>query len=93
MSDPTDTWRENREPGWTEDIGYVLQNILQSHHYLTGVPGLKRPNDPGWNPCTCGWEGYWSDYEPHVADLLRAAVQDRLRLIRDEIHAIREDTP
>lgn len=65
-----DAWRDNREPGWQHDIGYRLQRVLTRHTYLHG--NLR--SEVGWHPCVCGWEGYWSDFEPHVADFLRAEV-------------------
>ena len=69
-------WRENREPGWFRDIGYALQDVLTAHRYDYKRKGSK-PDDPGWHECTCGWEGYWSSFHPHVADHLRACVTDR----------------
>jgi hypothetical protein len=72
-------WRANRAPGWTKDIGYALQTIVRSHRYEVRLPGAK-PEDPGWHPCSCGWEGYWSAFEPHVADELRALVAERFEL-------------
>ncbi len=65
-----DHWRSNRAPGWTHDIGYALQDVMRAHRYELQEKGSK-PDDPGWHPCTCGWEGYWSSFEPHVADELR----------------------
>ena len=64
-------WRKGREPGWTRDIGYRLQDELQRHSYRYDRP---KPDDPGWNYCTCGWEGYWCEFNPHVADHLREVV-------------------
>ena len=69
-----DEWRLNRERGWTKDIGYALQHVVRTHRYYEGRKGSK-PNDPGWNECECGWAGYWCEFEPHVADELRAVVQ------------------
>lgn len=67
-------WRWNRERGWFHDIGYTLQDVLRTHRYDTRTKGSK-PDDPGWHECSCGaWEGYWSDFHPHVADHLRAVV-------------------
>lgn len=63
-------WRLNREKGWQKDIGYLLQDGIRSHRYEDRRIG-SRPTDPGWHPCSCGWEGYWSSFEPHVADGLR----------------------
>jgi hypothetical protein len=71
-----DAWRENRGPGWYEDIGYQLQDVIRGHRYEYGRKGSK-PADPGWHECSCGWEGYWSAFEPHVADHLRAALEGR----------------
>lgn len=36
--------------------------------------GHPTPGKPGWHHCTCGWEGYWSGFHPHVTDHLRAVV-------------------
>jgi hypothetical protein len=67
------TWRENRERGWYRDIGYRIQSEMGRHYYDTRSKGAK-PDDPGWHACRCGWEGYWSGYDSHVADHLRALV-------------------
>ena len=75
-------WRENREPGWTKDIGYQLEGVLIEHVYLVHAPVIKA-GDPGWHPCSCGWEGYWSSFNEHVADHLRAVVDERLQDVRD----------
>lgn len=69
-------WRENRERGWTGDLGYALQDVIRGHRYRYDRKGSK-PLDPGWHECDCGWAGYWSSYEPHVADELRAVVAAR----------------
>lgn len=66
-------WRANREPGWSRDIGYSFQDVLGAHHYDLFDKG-SRPTDPGWHTCRCGWEGYWIDFHPHVADHLRGVV-------------------
>jgi hypothetical protein len=66
-----DAWRESREPGWYRDVGYALQDALRLHLYDYRRKGEK-PDDPGWHECTCGtWQGYWSGWQPHVADHLR----------------------
>src|SRR5690554_2077631 len=67
------SWRTNRAKGWTKDLGYVIQDQLRRHDYLIGRKGEK-PDDPGWNECRCGWEGYWSGFHPHVADHIREAL-------------------
>lgn len=65
------TWRQNRSPGWTKDVGYALQDEVRRHHYDLRNCGSK-PGSPGWHACTCGqWEGYWSGFHPHVTDHLR----------------------
>lgn len=66
-------WRRQRGPDWQHDVGYQLQDVLRAHRYDYDRKGSK-PDDPGWHACTCGWEGYWSSFHPHVADHLRAAV-------------------
>ena len=74
---PVDQWRDNRESGWYTDIGYALEGVLRKHQYNYKATNSK-PDDPGWHACTCGdWEGYWSDFEPHVADHLRALVKEK----------------
>lgn len=67
-------WREDRGQGWYKDFGYALQRVLNQHIYNSHLIGAERPDDPGWHPCRCGWEGYYSDFHPHVADYLRATV-------------------
>lgn len=74
LMDDLSAWRENRDGKWFRDIGYALQDVLQGHRYEIRKKGSK-PDDPGWHECSCGaWEGYWSDFHPHVADHLRAVV-------------------
>lgn len=74
VEDGAGAWRESRQPGWFHDIGYALQDVLHSHRYEFAKKGVK-PDDPGWHECSCGeWQGYWSGFEPHVADHLRAVV-------------------
>lgn len=63
-------WRQNREKGWQKDIGYLLQDVVRSHRYELWENGTEK-SGTGWHPCSCGWEGYWSSFEPHVADELR----------------------
>lgn len=75
-------WRENRGPLWYTDIGYVLQDILRDHRYQAHIPSMKH-GDPGWHACTCGWEGYWSEFDGHVANYLRAAVASRMENVLD----------
>lgn len=67
-------WREDRSKYYFQDIGYLLQHVVRSHRYESRNRGTQRLNDPGWHPCSCGWEGYWHGFEPHVADELRALV-------------------
>lgn len=57
-------------PGGTDDVGYALQDVLNTHRYVYERKGSK-PDDPGWHECTCGWEGYWSGFHNHVANHLR----------------------
>jgi hypothetical protein len=93
VEDALSDWRESREPGWYKDIGYALQSVLQSHRYTYKRKGSK-PDDPGWHECSCGdWEGYWSSFEPHVADRLRevvAPVVSNLQAARSALAACRE---
>lgn len=69
-------WREERGPGWARDIGYRLQETLGRHSTTNYANRGSKPNDPGWHSCTCGWEGYWTDFHPHLADELRELVAD-----------------
>ncbi|MCT7373219.1 hypothetical protein A7R75_29955 [Mycolicibacterium llatzerense] len=66
-------WRELRNDGWYNDIGYQMQDEIRRHTYLTTGPRTKL-DDPGWNRCTCGWQGYWCEFHPHVTDQLRELV-------------------
>jgi hypothetical protein len=48
---------------------------LRRHHYDLSDRGSK-PDDPGWHRCDpCGWEGYWCDWQPHVAEHIVAALE------------------
>lgn len=76
------SWRLNREKGWQYDIGYLLQDVVRSHRYELWENGTEK-SGTGWHPCSCGvWEGYWPDFEPHVADELRKILVDQ-QLIQD----------
>lgn len=47
-----------------------MASILNLHRFEMGKLDKKgsKPEDPGWWECMCGtWEGYWSDYNKHVA--------------------------
>jgi len=60
--------REHRSP--TEAEWPVLEELREHiYQYWLAGPGGK-PGDPGWHPCRCGWEGYWSAWQPHVAQAL-----------------------
>lgn len=86
--DGAGAWRENREFGWYRDIGYELQKVIQTHRYRYDAKGEK-PDDPGWHECSCGgWAGYWSGFEPHVADHLRALMMKKVPQvsIKEEIN-------
>jgi hypothetical protein len=50
------------EPYWS-----VLET-MQKHVYDYDSKG-SRPDSPGWHTCRgCSWEGYWSGFQPHVAE-------------------------
>jgi hypothetical protein len=73
-----DGWRDTREFGWYNDVGYQFQDVLNRHIYESWKPGVKtKQDDPGWHPCRCGWEGYWAMYHNHVANHLRKALTDK----------------
>jgi hypothetical protein len=46
---------------------------LRGHRYDTSDRASK-PHDPGWHACSCGWEGYWCDWQPHVAEQIAAVL-------------------
>ena len=48
----------------------VVLDVLDAHRYL--YDGVA----PGWNSCSCGWQGYWSQFNPHVADCVVEALGD-----------------
>jgi hypothetical protein len=81
-----EAWRDNREPGWFNDLGYKFDDILNSHRYEYDLKGA-RPDDPGWHECSCGWEGYWHGFNDHVANELRAAVTGPGGSVRTEFSA------
>lgn len=53
---------------------WPILDVIRAHRFETHRRGNDRPEDPGWHPCRCGWEGYWSDFEPHVATHVAEAV-------------------
>lgn len=56
---------------------WAVLDELRRHDYDYRNKGEK-PDDPGWHACRCGWEGYWCDYQPHVAERITIAL-DALR--------------
>lgn len=52
---------------------WAVLDTLRGHLYDYRSRGSK-PDDPGWHPCSCGWEGYWCDWQPHVAEQIVAAL-------------------
>lgn len=51
------------------DRVWALQHIISGHRYEDRTRTTTKPDDPGWHACRCGeWEGYWSDYNHHVAE-------------------------
>jgi hypothetical protein len=57
-----------------EQPEWLVLTALRRHLYVYGDKGSK-PSDPGWHVCSCGsWEGYWSGYQPHVAEQIVAAL-------------------
>lgn len=73
MSDPTAPQPENAEK--EEGVHWAILSTLRQHRYDIHDRASK-PTDPGWHACSCGWEGYWSDWHPHVADRIRALFPD-----------------
>jgi hypothetical protein len=66
--DPVKPWLE---PTW------LILTELRRHRYDYGGKGTK-PADPGWHVCACeAWEGYWCDYQPHVAEQVDTALAPR----------------
>jgi hypothetical protein len=59
---------------------WTVLDILRRHSYDYRNKGAK-PHDPGWHACSCGWEGYWCDYQPHVAQQITGAL-DAPRRVR-----------
>ena len=46
---------------------WAILDELRKHYYDIRLKGSK-PDDPGWHECSCGWEGYWCSWQPHVAE-------------------------
>lgn len=57
----------------------MLDEVRQ-HYYDVFAKGTK-PDDPGWHSCRCGWQGYWCDYEPHVAERIVGALRESAFLV------------
>lgn len=49
------------------DKEYIILTALRKHQYRYNAK-TRRPDDPGWNACDCGWEGYWCDFHPHLTE-------------------------
>lgn len=65
----------------------AILEALYAHQYDTAKKGSK-PDDPGWHACSCGWEGYWCNWQPHLADVLNgaaAALVESLSVERDRL--------
>lgn len=71
---------------------WVVLDAIRAHHYHYSNKGSK-PDDPGWHVCSCGWEGYWCDWQPHVAEriteALASADMPRLERVMERVHAKR----
>lgn len=48
---------------------YASLDALTAHVYRYDAP-TSRPDNPGWNACSCGWEGYWCEFHPHLASVI-----------------------
>lgn len=65
---------QNRTPGERRSVTeWTVLTGLRNHRYDIGAKGSK-PDDPGWHVCSCGWEGYWCDWQPHVAEQIIVAL-------------------
>jgi hypothetical protein len=63
----TDRWTDLSK----DDEYWAVLTVLRKHRYdYTKNATSSRPGDPGWNVCDCGWEGYWCNFQPHVAEEL-----------------------
>lgn len=80
-----DEWRVNtRATKSYNDIGYAIQDVIDSHSYRYDLKGDK-PDDPGWHECSCGWEGYWAGFNNHVTNCIREVVVKKQRRSTDFI--------
>lgn len=58
-------------------INWFITDELSKHYFDYNLSGAK-PDDPGWHQCTCGlWEGYWVDYDPHVAAAVVEVLEEK----------------
>ena len=62
-----------RETGPTAEE-WPLLDVLRGHVWRSDVDGDLRVGDPGWHACSCGLQGYWSDFHPHLAAELAVVV-------------------
>lgn len=61
------------------DEYWAVMDVLGAHRYDYNIPTSKT-DSPGWNACTCGWEGYWSEFHPHVTEqMLKSLNLPKLR--------------
>lgn len=74
LDPPADPARRRVALDPADEARWVIRDALSTHRYESHRPGSDRPSDPGWHPCPCGWQGYWSSFEPHVAEHVCAAL-------------------
>lgn len=63
---------------------WAVLTVLREHRYDYRDKGAK-PDDPGWHRCSCGWEGYWSGWQPHVAENVTQTVRTHVVNLVDPV--------
>ena len=71
---------------------WAVLDELRRHLYDTRDRGSK-PTDPGWHVCSCGWEGYWCDWQPHVAEKITKALRPTLAALTEGADERRAASP
>ena len=62
--------------GPRHDIGWAVLDTVRAHRYDYVRPCVTpgKEDDRGWHACRCGWEGYWTGFEPHLTDSIISAL-------------------